>query len=218
MPLKSIGVKIVSMNGIASKKDYFLVSIVGLLFGAFALPILENIKPPQWELTFASAALVIVGFFLFANFSMWVAGLIGRRSPALFQFAKYGAAGALSAFIDLGILNIFSLASGIYSGAPILIFNSVGFLIATTNAYFWNRLWVFRKDGERPNVREYARFICVTFTGLLLNTGIVYLMTTVIGAPDGVSEPIWENISKFSAIIPNVMWNFIGYKFIIFKS
>ena len=206
------------MSGLATKKDYYLVSVVGFLFGVLALPILENIKPPQWELTLLSAALVIGGFFLFANFSMWIAGLIGLRSLAMFQFAKYGAAGALSAFIDLGILNIFSLIFKVYSGPLIILFNSIGFLIATTNAYFWNRLWVFKKDGKRPSVKEYARFICVTFTGLLLNTGIVYLMTTVIGAPEGISEPVWENISKFSAIIPNVMWNFIGYKFIIFKS
>lgn len=206
------------MLGVATKKDYYLVSIVGILFGVFSLPILENLNIPRWELTFASGATMIIGFFLFANFAMWVASLIGIRSLGMFQFAKYGAAGALSAFIDLGILNIFSLIFNVYSGTPILVFNSIGFLIATTNAYFWNRLWVFKKEGERPNLKEYARFICVTFTGLLLNTGIVYLMTTVIGAPAGISEPVWENISKLSAIVPNVMWNFVGYKFIIFKS
>ncbi|MDO8467015.1 MAG: GtrA family protein [bacterium] len=205
------------MTGVATKKDYYLVSIIGLLFGAFALPILENLQPPQWELTLASGAVTIIGFFLFANFSMWIAGLIGLRSPTMFQFAKYGAAGALSAFIDLGILNIFSLIFKVYSGPLIILFNSVGFLIATTNAYFWNRLWAFKKEGERPNLKEYSRFICVTFTGLLLNTGIVYLMTSVIGAPEGMGEPLWENISKFTAIVPNVMWNFVGYKFIIFK-
>ena len=206
------------MLGVATKKDYQLVSVIGILFGLFALPILQNLGFPQWELTLANGTAVVGGFFLFANFAMWIAGLIGLHSLALFQFAKYGAAGALSAFIDLGILNIFSLIFRIYSGPLILIFNSVGFLIATTNAYFWNRLWAFKTDTGRPNLKEYARFICVTFTGLLLNTGIVYLLTTVIGPPIGVSEPVWENIAKFTAIIPNVMWNFVGYKFIIFKS
>lgn len=206
------------MPSVATKKDFYLVSIIGLIFGAFALPILENLKPPQWELTLATAVTVIIGFFLFANFAMWIAGLIGRRYSGMFQFAKYGAAGALSAFIDLGILNIFSLIFKVYSGPLILIFNSIGFLIATTNAYFWNRLWVFKKEGEQPNLKEYTRFICVTFTGLLLNTGIVYFLTSIVGAPEGMSEPVWENIAKFGAIIPNVMWNFIGYKFIIFKS
>ncbi len=206
------------MLGVATKKDHFLVSIVGLLFGILSLPILENIKPPQWELTFLSAAVVIAGFFIFANFSMWVAGLIGLRSPALFQFAKYGAAGALSAFIDLGILNLFSLIFKIYSGPAILVFNAISFLVATTNAYFWNKFWAFKKDGDRPNVKEYAKFICVTLTGLAINTAIVFFMTTVVGAPEGVSEPVWENVAKFSAVIPNVMWNFVGYKFFIFKS
>lgn len=205
------------MLGVATKKDYYLVSIVGILFGVFSLPILENLNIPRWELTLANGAAIIIGFLLFANFAMWIAGLIGVRSQALFQFAKYGAAGALSAFADLGILNIFSLIFKVYSGPLILIFNSVGFLTGTTNAYFWNKLWVFKKEGEKPNIKEYARFFAITCTGLILNTGIVYLMTSVIGAPAGISEPVWENVSKFSAIIPNVMWNFVGYKFIIFK-
>ena len=206
------------MLGLATKKDYFLVSIVGLAFGVLSLPILENIKPPQWELTINSAAFVIVGFFLFANFAMWVAGMIGLRSLALFQFAKYGAAGALSAFIDLGLLNLFSLIFQIFSGPVILIFNSVSFLVAVTNAYFWNKFWAFKKDGDTANLREYSKFIGVTMVGLLINTAIVFVITTLIGAPEGVSEPVWENVAKFSAIIPNVMWNFFGYKFLIFKS
>ncbi|MEK7640622.1 MAG: GtrA family protein [Patescibacteria group bacterium] len=206
------------MIGLATKKDYLLVSIVGLAFGILSLPILENIKPPHWELTLMSAALVITGFFLFANFAMWVAGMIGLRSLALFQFAKYGAAGALSAFIDLGLLNLFSLIFQIFSGPAILIFNSVSFLVAVTNSYLWNKFWAFKKEGDTANLREYSRFIGITLVGLVINTAIVFIMTTFIGAPEGTSEPLWENVAKFSAIIPNVIWNFFGYKFFIFKS
>lgn len=205
------------MFGLATKKDYKLVSIIGILFGLLSLPILENLKLFHWQLTLGSAAGVILGFFIFANFAMWIAGLIGLKSLALFQFAKYAAAGALSAFIDLGVLNIFSLVFKIYSGPALLIFNSVSFLTATTNAYFWNKLWAFKKDGDQPSLREYLKFICVTLTGLLINTGIVFFMTSVVGAPAGVSAAVWENVAKASSIIPNVTWNFIGYKFFIFK-
>lgn len=206
------------MTGLATKKDYKLVSIIGILFGFLSLPILENLKITGWQLTPASGTLVVLGFFVFANFAMWIAGLIGLKSLALFQFAKYAAAGALSAFIDLGILNVFSLIFKIYSGPAILAFNSISFLIAITNAYFWNKLWAFKQDGASPNLKEYLRFACVTLVGLVINTGIVFFMTSVVGAPAGVSPAVWENVSKFSAIIPNVMWNFVGYKFFIFKS
>ena len=206
------------MLGLATKKDYQLVSIIGLLFGIFSLPILANLRLTPLQLTPALAVGTIVGFFLFANFAMWIAGLIGLKSLALFQFSKYAAAGALSAFIDLGILNVFSLIFKIYSGPMLLVFNSISFLSATTNAYFWNKLWAFKKDGANPNLKEYIRFISVTLTGLAINTGIVFFMTSVVGTPAGVSAAVWENVAKFSAIIPNVMWNFVGYKFFIFKS
>ncbi len=206
------------MLGLATKKDYKLVSVIGILFGALSLPILANLKLARLPLTPGSATLTVVGFFVFANFAMWIASLIGSKFPALFQFAKYAAAGALSAFIDLGVLNSFSLIFKIYSGPSLLIFNAISFLTATTNAYFWNKLWAFKKDGGRPSWREYLKFICITLTGLLINTAIVFFMTSVVGAPAGVSAAIWENVAKASAVIPNVMWNFVGYKFFIFKS
>ena len=96
------------MFGLAVKKDFLLVSIIGALFGLFSIPVLENIKPPGWELNLPRGLFLVLGFFVFANFCLSVAAILGKKYPNLWQFAKYGAAGALSATIDIGLLNLLS--------------------------------------------------------------------------------------------------------------
>lgn len=205
------------MLGIASKKDFFLVSIIGVLFGLLAIPILENIKIPGWELTFKTTIFLAGGFFLFANFALAVAGLIGKKLPGVFQFAKYAATGSLNAFTDLGILNFLSLAFQIFSGPFLVIFNTISFGTAVTNSYFWNRYWAFKKDGVKATAKEFFMFVVVTFSGIIINSVILYLLTTTYGAPPSISVELWENIAKSVAAPISILWNFIGYKFFVFK-
>ena len=53
--------------------------------------------------------------------------------------------------------------------------------------------------------------------GVLINTGIVYLMTTLVIPFAGISEQIWLNIGKLMATFISLAWNFAGYKFIVFR-
>lgn len=207
------------MIGVAVKKDFLLVSIVGLLFGTFLIPILENIKPPQWELTFLSAASLIVGFCLFANFALMIGGLLGKKFPPLWQFTKFGAGGALNAAIDIGLLNLLSLVFQIFSGPLIILFNGISLAIALTNSYLWNKLWTFKKDDSSVfRVGEYFKFVGATLGSVVMGSAIVYFLTTVTGAPQNISPAIWENIAKLASVPPIVAWNFFAYKFLVFKT
>ncbi len=205
-------------TGTASKKDFFLVSVIGAIFGLFSIPILENIQPPQWKLTLLSGAGLIAGFAFFAIFALWIAGLIGKKYPAIFQFAKYAATGAMNSFTDIGILNLLSLIFQVFSGPLIILFNTIGFSVAITNSYFWNNLWVFKKENSVLSLTEFFKFLSVTVIGLAINTAIVYVVTTIVGAPDYTSPALWENIAKLIAVPASVMCNFFGYKFIVFRN
>lgn len=205
------------LRGLATKKDFLLVAIIGVIFGAFAIPIFENIQPPGWELTFLSAMILIISFALFAMFAIWIAGLIGKKFPEVFQFAKYAAAGSMNAATDLGLFNLFSLIFQIFSGPLIIVFNVISFSVAVTNSYFWNNLWAFKREGFIPKFSEYAKFVSITIGSVILNTIIVYVVTTVIGAPEGFTGGQWENVAKLIAVPVSVIWNFIGYKLFVFK-
>jgi len=206
------------MRGLATKKDLLLVSIVGLLFGLAVIPVLENIDPAFWELNFKNVVLVIGGFFVFANFALWIAGLLAKKWIALWQFAKFGAGGSLSAAFDIGTLNLLSLIFQIFSGPLILVFNAISIFLATTNSYFWNKLWAFKKieGGKIFDLREYLKFIGVILGSLIIGATIVFILTTYVSHPN-ISNQVWENIAKLISIPPVVAWNFIFFKYVIFK-
>lgn len=63
---------------------------------------------------------------------------------------------------------------------------------------------------------DFPKFFGVTVIGLLINSGIIILLTTYFSAP-ALDEKIWLNIAKVIANAVALMWNFIGYKFIAFK-
>lgn len=199
-----------------TKKDYFLVSIIGILFGLFSLPILKNIKLFSDGVNISKATLIIICFFIFANFALWVAAFLARWIPILLQIAKFAAIGALNTFLDLGVLNILILFTGTAVGYQYTLFKGISFAIATVNSYFWNKYWTFDSHGT-ASAKEFAQFFAVSIIGLGFNLGAASLVVNFFGAPAGVSPEIWANIGAVSATLVSLVWNFIGYKVVVFK-
>lgn len=201
---------------IITRKDYFLVSVIGFFFGLLLLPVLNNIRLPFVTINFGSAILIVVAFTLFANFALWVASLLGRRLPLLLQFAKFGAIGALNTLLDLGILNVLIFISGIAAGYWYSLFKAASFIIANVNSYFWNKYWTFGAS-EKASVKEFSRFVAVSLIGFGINVGTASLLVNVIGPLAGISPERWANIGALAAVVISLIWNFIGYKFFVFK-
>lgn len=199
-----------------TKKDYFLVSIIGFFFGLLLLPVLKNIQLLFLELTFGKAVFIIIGFAVFAVFALWIASLLGRLSPTVFQFAKFVAVGGLNTLLDLGILNTLIFFSGIAAGWWYSIFKGISFAIAVINSYFWNKHWTFGVS-KTASVKEFSQFFIVSIIGFGANLGIASLVVNFIGAPGNFSPERWANIGAILATIASLIWNFVGYKFFVFK-
>lgn len=138
--------------------------------------------------------------------------------PVFFEMGKFVSVGILNTLIDFGILNLLSYIFVIHSGSAIALFNGFSFSVAVINSYFWNKFWTFRAGGSSgEGAKDFAQFVFVSLIGLGLNTGIVYFLTTLVGAPQSVSPALWENIVKTIAIPVNLTWNFLGYKFWVFR-
>lgn len=85
------------------------------------------------------------------------------------------------------------------------ISNSIGFILAATNNYVWNRIWTFQSQNLEV-AREYISFIVISLIGLGLNNLIIYL----------VHEKLHFNfyLSKIIAIGCVTIWNFsLNYVF-----
>jgi putative flippase GtrA len=77
--------------------------------------------------------------------------------------------------------------------------NSLGFVIAATNNYLWNRLWTFASQSPEV-VREYSSFLLISLVGLGLNNLIIYLLHGKLHL-----NFYW---SKLVAIVCVTLWNF----------
>ena len=85
------------------------------------------------------------------------------------------------------------------------ISNSIGFILAATNNYVWNRIWTFQSQNLEV-AREYMSFFVISLIGLGLNNLIIYL----------VHEKLHFNfyLSKIIAIGCVTLWNFsLNYVF-----
>lgn len=194
--------------------DYSIGALAGFLAGVFLIPTLINLglRIP-WILM--AVPLVIPPVFALG---VWLAGKLARWLPFMTQLGKFVAVGFLNTAIDFGILNLLSMATGITSGFVIGGVNAPGFAVAVVNSYFWNQRWVFkgRSTGE-GTFHDFPKFLTVMLVGLVLNSGIIFFLTTYIAAPFGFFENLWLNIAKACATAVVLGWNFLGLKFLVFR-
>jgi putative flippase GtrA len=133
------------------------------------------------------------------------------------QFLKFGLVGVLNTGVDIGVLNILMYSFGIYQGNAIILFNAISVSLAIVNSYFWNKYWTFDAREKDKQVEEFGSFVIVSVIGGLINTFVIYSLTTFFDPAFGTSEEVWANIGKILAIGLAFLWNFGGYKFFVFK-
>ena len=114
----------------------------------------------------------------------------------LLRFIRFGIVGASGMVVDFGVTWLCKekLHWNKY------ISNSLGFILAATNNYVWNRLWTFQSTSHAV-AREYTFFLIIALIGLGLNNGIIYLL----------HERLHLNfyLSKLIAIGCVTIWNFV---------
>jgi len=201
------------------QKDIICAMIIGEISAWLMLAIAKNIirsLPFWWLLPIVSPILCGLGMVIALAFK--------KRLAVLYQFAKFILVGGLNFLIDLGVLNLLISTSGIKAGVWYSVFKGISFLIATANSYFWNKLWTFQPltsllhNNEVKNAnKEFGQFLMVSIVGFLINVGVASLIVNIIGSPLTVKPEIWANVGAMTGSIAGLMWNFIGYKLIVFR-
>jgi len=197
-------------------KDYGLVALIGACFALFSVPIFSNIQT-RVEFSLPLVLGLMVGASLFAVVALWVASLIAKRIPVILQVAKFSAVGAFNTFLDWGILNILIAAFSIATGAWFSVFKGVSFIVANAGSYFWNKYWTFQSQ-ERASAREFGKFFSVSVIGAVLNVGVASAIVAWVHAFGQVNPIQWANVAAVVATVISLVWNFVGYKFLVFTS
>ncbi|OGD89285.1 hypothetical protein A3D04_03640 [Candidatus Curtissbacteria bacterium RIFCSPHIGHO2_02_FULL_40_16b] len=194
-----------------SIRDLALTLTASILIGAFLIPTLINTK--KFDAIPNSYAVLFIGLPALALIGMFVIKQLSKKLALLWQVAKFALVGVLNTAIDFGILNLLILITGFTAGAGIGIINIPSFTLAILNSYIWNRKWVF----ENAKQGNFFVFVAVTVIGLLINTTVVVVVTTWIPPLFGLSPTLWANVAKVFATGFSMVWNFTGYKLVVFK-
>jgi len=128
------------------------------------------------------------------------------------QIMKFVIVGVSNTLVDLMVLNFLIFLTGVASGLPFGVFKGISFLVAATNSYFWNKRWTFRS-----NKKVFVQFLTVSTVGLFLNVSTASFLVNIVQPQFGLSEKVWANVGAINGTLVVMTWNFIGYKFVVFK-
>lgn len=143
-----------------------------------------------------------------------------KTAKTAVQFCKCSLVGASNTLVDLAVLNLLIFITSIDSGIYIAIFAGVSFIIADINSFLWNKFWTFRDKKKTPQElsKQIFKFLCISLGGLAINVLTVQVIVNVVGHQWGIKAALWANIAKICAIFLTIIWNFTGYKLVVFKN
>ncbi|MDD2731654.1 MAG: GtrA family protein [Candidatus Pacebacteria bacterium] len=199
------------------KSDIVISFLIGEIVALYFISFLKDIPFFQTGITALVLKSLPIVFPLLSVFCLWIAYLIGKKILFVFQLAKFCLIGALATIFDLGTLALFISLTSTASGLGYSFFKGVSFIIATIAKYFADKFWAFEKKETHNMTKEFTQFFIVTIIGLAINVGAASFIVNQIGPQFGLPSNAWANIGGIGAVFITFIWNFIGYKFIVFK-
>ena len=194
------------------KKNMYAAVIAGVLIGALSIPVVNNLGLS----VFVSPLVVGLVLWIGTVIGVWIGMMLRRVLPLLFEVVKFGVVGVLNTLVDFGVLNLLILIFSVASGVWFSLFKSLSFIVAVVNSYVWNKFWTFESD-RRTNTKEALSFFVVSVIGFVVNVGIASLIVNAVPALFGANPVVWANVGALVGTLLAFTWNFVGYKFFVFR-
>jgi putative flippase GtrA len=217
------------------KSDVIAVLILGEIAAWLILSVAKGFLKPEFYDKIHS--LLIIGlpivFPILCLIFIYISFLIAKKIVIIRQVAKFILVGGLNTLVDWGVLallifvfrNSFSISSNdvllnIFSVTIIFysLFKGISFILATTNSYIWNKFWTFRRKTKEKLGKEFLQFIVISILGFLINVGVASIIFRFISPFAGLGTDQWAIIAAAIATAVSMIWNFLGYKFIVFDA
>lgn len=140
------------------------------------------------------------------------------------KIVRFFFVGSFNFLLDITMLNVFTSLLGL----RVLVANSISVSIGITASYFLNHRIVFRHPHKYSLLR-YVKFFAVTgFSAILLQDFIIEVLAPRIYEVQSgqivqllgqslQAHTVRLNVAKVIAVIIGLVWNFLLYKYIVFR-
>lgn len=197
-------------------RDFRLATLLALAVGVFLVPPLVHIHERALHVGITLGTLIVLGVILLCNIVIFITRALDSRYPILFTFTKFFITGVFNTAFDLSIVNILTYTFALYAGTPIIIFSVISYIISLFMSYAVNRSWSFAAK-HKPSSKEFLMFAGASSFSFIINTTILYVLTTITGAPEGIADALWVNIIKIATTVISMVLNFLAFRFLVFK-
>jgi len=147
-----------------------------------------------------------------------------NRFPFIRQFAKFALVGVMNTLVDLLVLNIETIITSVRVGSGYAIQKGLSFMVAVIFSYFVNKRWTFQDQSREDEGKKFSQFLFVSVIGMVINVSVATIAVTYIKpvvnsflAWPFLTDQIWVNLGALCGTAIGLVWNFIGYKFWVFK-
>jgi len=136
--------------------------------------------------------------------------------------ARFLIVGMLNTLLDLLLLNIMTLISGVKDGLGYSAQKACSAGIAIISSYVLNKHWSFKSSQRRDNYIEFSKFIAISFISMAIQVTVATVMVSYIRpvfdmyGPFLTNAQLWVNIGGISGSLFSAISNFLGYKYIVF--
>lgn len=201
-----------------NKRDLIISYVLGWIIATFVYVIRFSLieEVPSELILFFNKFIIFVFIPVLATLAVYFAFKVAKDRRVVRQFSKYALVGCSNLTIDFGILNVLIYLSNRDQGIYYSVFKAVSFVCAIFNSYLWNKFWTFENLDISQAKKQFIKFIIVASVGLLINVVVATIVVNDLRV-ESIPSRIWANVGAFSSLVAVVLWDFLGYKYLVFR-
>ncbi len=132
------------------------------------------------------------------------------------ELGRFGLVGGINTLVDLGVFNLLIFFSGQNIERHYTLFKALSFTVAVVNSFILNKFFVFR--SKETAASKIFPFLIVSLGGLALNSLFASFIFHQLNAAYGQADVKFHaNVAAIISTGVVMVWNFLGYKKIVFK-